>query len=61
MGNKKEPYENLCVVCRKECKSVDYVYRNPDTGFKGIHYVCEEGHVNKKRIFKYQGKAEEVR
>jgi hypothetical protein len=61
MGNKTEPYKNLCVVCREECQCVDYPYRNPDTGYKGIHYRCPNGHTNKKRIFKYKDKDEVVR
>lgn len=47
----KKIVENYCLTCGKPCKGEEWIYKNPDTGMRGTHWRCEEGHCNKKRKY----------
>jgi hypothetical protein len=44
-GNKVYVHD-FCIICGKPCRGVDFVNRCSQTGRKGTHWVCEDGHYS---------------
>lgn len=51
MPGPKQKVEDFCEVCGKPCKGEDWTQKNPETGMRGAHWRCENGHVRKTRKY----------
>ena len=56
----KQDIDERCLVCDKPVKAEHWLQKHPDTGMRGVHYVCEDGHVNKKRKYTPPNKEQRI-